>query len=294
MRNTTLKLTLIASLVSACLLSGSSTAAEYQSTSRIQTIPTMSTKGSATNQNNTQQSNIDPNSMIPSYQQWTTQDSAESQSWGLTKPEWLKYKEYMAYGQNASYYSTKPEVTPVMILGFMATTEAERKKYAIKYVQTETARQEREFAFDESVNKYIKELTPNHPIWMTEDQRRDVMKRLSGRQEAKGSNGLPQITDTRVVIYADAKDCDRSCSTFVKSFLSNSSSLSRVDLFALNAESDETLRAFGATLGFTTNAIEQGKATLNHDLGYYARLKPTPGLPIAYRVGLSGTTKISP
>jgi integrating conjugative element protein (TIGR03759 family) len=254
----------------------------------------MSPNGSAANQNYTQQQNTDPNSTIPNYQRWSSQDVAESQSWGLTKPEWLKYKEYMAYGQNASYYSTKPEVTPVMILGFMATTEAERKKYAIKYIQTETARQEREIAFDETVNKYIKELTPNHPIWMTEPQRRDLMKRLSGRQESKGSNGLPQITDTRVVIYADAKDCDKSCSTFVKSFLSNSSSLSRVDLFALNAESDESLRAFGVTLGFTTDVIEQGKATLNHDLGYYARLKPTPGLPIAYRVGLSGTTKISP
>lgn len=293
MTMTFFKITLAASLVSVSL-TGPLTAAEYQSVNRMQTMTTMSPNGSAANQNYTQQQNTDPNSTIPNYQRWSSQDVAESQSWGLTKPEWLKYKEYMAYGQNASYYSTKPEVTPVMILGFMATTEAERKKYAIKYIQTETARQEREIAFDETVNKYIKELTPNHPIWMTEPQRRDLMKRLSGRQESKGSNGLPQITDTRVVIYADAKDCDKSCSTFVKSFLSNSSSLSRVDLFALNAESDESLRAFGVTLGFTTDVIEQGKATLNHDLGYYARLKPTPGLPIAYRVGLSGTTKISP
>ena len=293
MTMTFFKITLAASLVSVSL-TGPLTAAEYQSVNRMQTMTTMSPNGSAANQNYTQQQNTDPNSTIPNYQRWSSQDVAESQSWGLTKPEWLKYKEYMAYGQNASYYSTKPEVTPVMILGFMATTEAERKKYAIKYIQTETARQEREIAFDETVNKYIKELTPNHPIWMTEPQRRDLMKRLSGRQESKGSNGLPQITDTRVVIYADAKDCDKSCSTFVKLFLSNSSSLSRVDLFALNAESDESLRAFGVTLGFTTDVIEQGKATLNHDLGYYARLKPTPGLPIAYRVGLSGTTKISP
>ena len=97
-----------------------------------------------------------------------------------------------------------------------------------------------------------------------------------------------------MVAYVDAKNCNAACERFIRGFLSSSTKLNRLDLFVLNANDKASILAFGSRVGVTSEKLSERIATLNFDSGYYSRLQPAPGLPVAYRVSLSGTQKIKP
>lgn len=286
MRNTKFGLSLLASLIVA--VAPAAHATESGNTDLSTLAQSISKLNDSLNHIQSTQANLSSQSA----EGWTKQDQVESAAWSMDQTEWKRYKELMSYGPNAAYYKSKPEVTPLMVLGFNATNDAERAEYARRALQMEIARLGREIKFDEAWNQQIKAMTPNHPIWMNEQQRRSFMKAQSGITSTSSSI---KITDTRVVAYADAKDCDASCKGFLRQLAKTSTPVTRFDLFVLNGGSDNDIINFGASLGIDQSALSARRATLNRDAGYYARLQPSPGLPVAYRVGLNGqTTKVKP
>lgn len=286
MRNTRFGMTLLASMIIA--VAPATYAAENGKTDLSTLSQSISKLNDSLNQFQSTQSNLSSQSADA----WTKQDQVESAAWSMDQTEWKRYKELMSYGPNAAYYKSKPEVTPLMVLGFNASNEAERAEYARRALQMEIARLGREIKFDEAWNQQIKAMTPNHPIWMSEQQRRSFMKAQAGISSTSTSI---KITDTRVVAYADANDCDATCKGFLRQFARASTPVSRFDLFVLNGGSDNDIINFGASIGIDQSALSARRATLNRDAGYYARLQPSPGLPVAYRVGLNGqTTKVTP
>lgn len=267
----------------------------------VELRPGVNTNITTIGQSATQRETIPAVNEVPSYLQWTKEDLRQSKAWGMKQSEWMEYKELMSTGPNAAYYSNKPELTPLMVMGINAKTDFDRSRYAKLSVEMERARLAREVQFDEAVNQYIKTLIPNHPVWMSDSERRTWAKRNaeSGVDSAKAagftSNSLAvPIKDTRTVAYADAANCDVRCTRFIKNLATSSSKLNRLDLFVINAESDETLLSFSRGVGISTQMLADGKATVNYDSGYYARLKPTPGLPVAYRVQLNNTVELKP
>lgn len=228
--------------------------------------------------------------------QWTKYDQLQSDAWKMTKAEWLEYKKLMAYGPNAAYYRNKPELNPLVVMGINAKSDSERRDYAQRGIELERERLTREIAFDEAWNGYIKELTANHPIWMSEKDRRSYFKKQAGMALGAGKSGgvLPGVTDTRVVIYVDPVKCDRSCRSFIASYAGKATSLVRLDLFAVGGQSDDELLSFGQKVGITEAKLDARAATLNHDNGSYARITPAPGLPVAYRVTTGGTFMVKP
>ncbi|HAT2250077.1 MULTISPECIES: hypothetical protein [Aeromonas] len=252
-------------------------------------------------QSTTQRDSVPAVNEVPSYLQWTNEDLRQSKAWGMKQSEWMEYKELMSTGPNAAYYANKPELTPPMVMGINAKTDYDRTRYAKLSVEMERARLAREVQFDEAVNQYIKTLIPNHPVWMSDLERRAWAKRNaeSGVDSAKAA-GLSNnsvavpIKDTRTVAYADAENCDVRCTGFIKNLATRSSKLNRLDLFVINARSDENLLSFSRAVGISTQMLADGKATVNYDSGYYARLKPAPGLPVAYRVQLNNTVELKP
>lgn len=226
--------------------------------------------------------------------QWTQYDQAQSTAWDMTKDEWLEYKQLMAYGPMATYYRSKPEVTPLIVMGINAKSEEERRDYARRAVDIERARITKEIAFDEAWNSYIKELTPNHPIWMSETDRRKFFKAQAGMGNTSSAISKSRVTDTRVVVYVDATDCDSKCQSFIARYAQRSSSLMRLDLFVLGADDADELLSFGEKVGITEGKLDARAATINRDNGSYSQIQPAPGLPVAYRVTTAGTFKVRP
>jgi len=226
--------------------------------------------------------------------QWTKYDQLQSDAWKMTKPEWLEYKKLMAYGPNAAYYRNKTELNPLVVMGINAKSDSERRDFAQRGIALERERLTREIAFDEAWNGYIKELTPNHPMWMSETDRRSYFKKQAGMTTGKRAGVLPGVTDTRVVIYVDPGKCDSSCRSFIAGYAGKSSSLVRLDVFAVGKQSDDDLLTFGEKVGITEAKLDARAATLNHDNGSYASITPAPGLPVAYRVTTGGTFVVKP
>lgn len=226
--------------------------------------------------------------------QWTKYDQLQSDAWKMTKAEWLEYKKLMAYGPNAAYYRNKPELNPLVVMGINAKSDSERRDFAQRGIALERERLTREIAFDEAWNGYIKELTPNHPIWMSEKARRSYFKKQAGMTTGKGASVLPGVTDTRVVVYVDPGKCDSSCRSFIAGYAGKASSLVRLDIFAVGKHSDDELISFARKVGVTEARLDARAATLNHDNGSYAGINPAPGLPVAYRVTTGGTFMVKP
>jgi integrating conjugative element protein (TIGR03759 family) len=265
-------------------------AAPAQNTTRIQTAD----QSVSMQQSNMNNAAADADAMLKSLDQWTSLDQAQAQSWKMSQSEWKEYKRLMAFGPNSAFYASKPGVTPLWIMGFNAKSEAERADFARRAFEQEQERLAKEILFDEAWNKHLRSLTPNHPIWMTDTERRAYFKSRAEGGSGAENRTLPKITDTRVVAYVDAKNCNASCEDFIRGFLSTSTKLNRLDLFVLNASDKDSILAFGSRVGVTSEKLSERIATLNFDNGYYARLQPAPGLPVAYRVSLSGTQKIKP
>ena len=261
-----------------------------QNTTRIQTAD-QSVNMQQSNMNN---ANAAADAMMQSLDQWTSMDQAQAQSWKMSQSEWKEYKRLMAYGPNSAFYANKPGVTPLWIMGFNAKSETERADFARRAFEQEQERLTKEILFDEAWNKHLHSLTPNHPIWMTDKERRSYFKSRATGGSGEDSRTLPKITDTRVVAYVDAKNCNAACESFIRGFLSSSTKLNRLDLFVQNANDKASILAFGSRVGVTSEKLSERIATLNFDNGYYSRLQPAPGLPVAYRVSLSGTQKIKP
>ncbi|WP_270820020.1 hypothetical protein [Aeromonas sp. Y311-2] len=238
--------------------------------------------------------------VTPNYLQWTGEDIRQSQAWGMSQTEWMEYKRLMSTGQNAAYYANKPELTPLMVMGINAKTDYERTRFAKLSVDMERERLTKEIKFDEAVNQYIKTLIPTHPVWMRDDERRAWAKRnaVAGINSTKASGkentlAVP-IKDTRTVAYVDAANCDSKCVGFIKGLAGRSTKLNRLDLFVLNAGTDDDLLSFARKAGISSRLLSDARATVNYDSGYYARLKPAPGLPVAYRVQLNDTVELKP
>jgi integrating conjugative element protein (TIGR03759 family) len=285
------RLALHAPTLSAAVCAGLLTlSSAYANTARIQT-----SDNSVTMQNTEMGNNaINESPELKALNQWSDMDQVQSQAWRMSKTEWQEYKRLMAFGPNAAFYASNPKVTPLWIMGFNAKTETERTDFARRAIAQEQERLAKEIMFDEAWNNQIKALTPNHPIWMSEEQRRSYFKARANGSSGVETAALPKITDTRVVAYVDAKSCDTTCEQFMQGFLAKSGRLNRFDVFVLNAPDKRTILEFGQRLGITAEILNTRTATLNFDNGYYARLSPAPGLPVAYRVSLTGTQKITP
>lgn len=278
----------LSTLVCGLVLVGVATAAEQQ------------TRNSSVADTSMNEVNLQLGQQLPSYKQWTQEDALKSESWGMTQTEWLEYKQLMSNSVNASYYSNKPELTPLMVMGINAKTANERTRYARLSVEMEQERLRKEVLFDEAVNAHIKSLIPNHPVWMSDKERRSWAKQNasagvdSGNAAGQASGVLSSVADTRTVAYVDAQNCNSKCQRFISDLATKSTKLNRLDLFVIGAQNDKALLAFASKVGVSSASLNAAKATVNYDQGYYARLKPAPGLPVAYRVQLNDTVELKP
>lgn len=214
-------------------------------------------------------------------------DEKEAKRWGLSKTDWIKYKEIM---NNTDAGFLFKDVDPITILGSYAETIEERTKYAALYVDREIERRQGARAFDNAVNEEIARRQPSLNLFKTTNQRLQTKLPESLQNQ-------PTLKLIKTTLFVDAMHCENTCDKFVSDLVHSSGSFSILDIYFLNTNSnDSVVRNLASKWGITRDQIVNYHVTINHDNGQY-RLASSRGyqrpLPFAIRESSYGTTTIT-
>jgi len=116
---------------------------------------------SAQQQQRTQVQRTQEGNTANSYSTLTDRDRLLSQIWDLTNEEMLRAKVLLE-GPRKSF--SVENLSPIEALGIHARTEAERRKYAEKFVRAFRADVERSLAWNRAFTEAMQRLYPNDPV----------------------------------------------------------------------------------------------------------------------------------
>lgn len=175
-----------------------------------------------------------------------TQHAVESASqWGLTDPEWQRYRMIMT--QKRGVWS--PGLDPLTALGVSADTASERKRFAELYVRAEFERVRNELAFQVEVDQAWKRLYPEPP-------------RLLG--VARSTTDAQPVQRYAVVISPDCSTCEKVVKDRLDRIAKTKSGES-VDVHVVGTGGDDArLRAWVQRNHWLEAALTSKRATLNH------------------------------
>jgi len=173
-------------------------------------------------------------------------------AWGISTSEYRRFKEIMA-GRRGSW---TPDADPILALGTHATSQAEMRSYAEKYVKQEFERTERELAFQREVSAAWKRLFPSTP-------------RIGSMPAERTANNLSQnmslIADrVAVVVTSDCQGCTQAVQHYL-GMVSGESPIQAVDIYVSNSKGDDkVLRDWVDSQRVPLDLLQTGKVTVNH------------------------------
>ena len=168
----------------------------------------------------------------------------KADEWGVTVEEWHEYEEVMTVQRGV----WSPGLDPLTVLGVVAKTSAERKRFAELYVQTEYERVERKLAFEREVAAAWKRLYPNKkPVERSRVAITDKVDRFS------------------LVVTAD---CPAACNSELERLfkrLEKNPSLQAIDIYVRDSNlNDRALRRFVQRAAIPIEFIQNKIVTINH------------------------------
>lgn len=180
-------------------------------------------------------------------------DRINAKAWGLSIQEWERY-ERLLRGIDG-YRSDK--LDPITLLGIHARSDVERRRYAEMLARMEHDRVKGILQFQRAYNKAWKRLYPNLLPIRTPDARDNNLLRtlLDERLSEK-----PLFSGQRKAVFVRIQDCP-SCQATVRRLASGGDPL---DIFVINAQSDEAIRQWARTVGLDPKRVRTGEITLNH------------------------------
>lgn len=170
-------------------------------------------------------------------------EKALAEKWQLNDDDWLKFKDIMS-GPRGMW---NPNLDPLTALGVEATSPAERRRYAEIWMRVETQRTEKELAFERERMAAAKRLYPDTPIM-------DYSGKIS---KTPGAGSPPQ----HYVVFGKI-NC-RTCESIVSGFTSNLRTLDILDIYVVDARTDEQVRQFAAENSVDIDKVKRGQITLN-------------------------------
>jgi len=169
-----------------------------------------------------------------------------SAEWGLTEPEWQRYKEVMTQHKRGLW---SPGLDPLTTLGVSADTSAERKRFAELYVRAEFVRVRKELAFQVAVDEAWKRLYPDTPRLL---------------DAARSTPDTRPASRYAVVVSDDCSTCQQVIAERLK-WLQNASSAEPVDVHVVGTLGDDAkLRAWVTKNRWIADALKSKRATVNH------------------------------
>lgn len=177
------------------------------------------------------------------------QDAADA--WGLSSKEYDRYQAIMK-GPRGTW---SPNLDPLTALGLEARSEAERRKYAEKLVETERQRVEAELAFQRAYDDAWEQLYPNDmPVesFTTKDDK-------NATQSVFG--GMPEASSQRVNVVVATQGCGQ-CIATVKRLMRTGADM---DIWFVDSNGeDERIRRWASKVGIPPEQVRAGNITLNH------------------------------
>jgi integrating conjugative element protein (TIGR03759 family) len=201
-------------------------------------------------QTKTDQSATDENRLTPS-------ELARSRAWGLSPQEWHRYKQLMQ-GIRASI--SPATISPIEVLGIHARDEAERRRYAERWVHAMREDVGRILAFQHAYDEAGKRLYPDEPLIDPD--------RLPGPGDRTGA-----LQSSDRVLFFTRPDCP-ACDALWNRLRKRIDELAGIDIYIAGVKpgDDPAVRTWAANHGIDPVWVRSRRVTLNHEAGALQRL----------------------
>ncbi len=188
-----------------------------------------------------------------------------ARQWDLSVSDWQRYKKLL---EGIDGYRSE-KLDPLTLLGIHARSAAERKRYAEQLARLEHERIERVLAFQNAYDAAFARLYPNAKPVKTDGFGRAMD---NGAQAARR---LGLESEARTAVFVRTHAC-RACRRKVEQLAAAGTPM---DIFVVDAESDDAIRSWAKTLGLDPNRVRRGEITLNHAPAALARTLAGRSLP---------------
>ena len=188
---------------------------------------------------------------------FSEEDKTLSKQWGLSKSDWLKYKNIMR-GPRGVW---SPGLDPITALGVSETDPQERKRYAELWVEIESRRAELEMAFEVERSHAAKrihknQLAFNNTAWIQDWQNKQ--KRIN----------------KHILLFIDAK-CKKQCKAMFDELYASVGDNSRLDIFFQSGAESNDIGQWASYMKIPPEVVKSRSVTLNFDDGKFQQYKLT-------------------
>lgn len=183
-----------------------------------------------------------------SMQQSSVQElQQQAGQWGLSQDDYQRYKSLMSGPRGIQ----SPGLDPLSTLGIEARSEAERRKYAEKWVREEFARTQKELDFQREVTAAWKRLYP------------ETLAVNMGN-----AAGIAHDTGGRLALFVKSANCVQ-CDARLAAVLADNRP---VDIYLVDSQGDDgKLRGWAKDHHIPLDKVRSRQITLNHDGGRWMR-----------------------
>lgn len=185
--------------------------------------------------------------------------------YGLSMDEWETYQSVMGEGPALWPHS----MHPLMVLGFEAASDTERRRFAERYADHEFARLQKADAFT--------------VIWEQVWQQRygDLVRTLLAPPQPPRAFSSAE----RVALFTEAgcPACDARLQQLL--FSLDAGEMAGLDIYLVGMAGDDAIRLWARQHAVSPEAVKGGHVTLNHDAGLLRELvgDPVSPLPVVLR-----------
>lgn len=174
------------------------------------------------------------------------EDKTKARNWNLSNSEWAQYKYAMEYTPRGTW---SPNLDPPIVLGNLADTDEERRRYGRLMNELERARQKREINFQLAANSTLSEMNP-------------LLTNASRKQESGLAKDLPGSFDKLRSIFVDINTCDASCKKFITLAVASTSSSTKLDIHATNGNEIDVTNLL-SDIGLSLADLQVRQVTIN-------------------------------
>ncbi|MCW6034427.1 TIGR03759 family integrating conjugative element protein [Pantoea sp. JK] len=183
--------------------------------------------------------------------------------WGLSQDDYQRYQSLMKGPRGTQ----SPGLDPLSTLGIEARSQAERKKYAEKWVREEFARTQKELDFQREVTAAWKRLYP------------EALAVNMGN-----AAGIAHDTGGRLALFVKSAGCGQ-CDARLAAVLADNRP---VDIYLVDSKGDDgKLRRWAKDHHIPLDRVRSRQVTLNHDGGRWMRFG-NGMMPVVLQQGENG------
>ena len=185
----------------------------------------------------------------------------------LSPEEWEEHQHLV---QNLRQYLSDESISPLEVLGIHAPTTQKRSEYAKRWAQIVYEDTQRVLMFQHAFDQAMEELIGNQPLI-------DVQK-LPSKSDSQAI-----LKTDRILLFVEI-DCFL-CSDAIGSILERLDIAAGLDIYFVNQADEADIGLWANQHGINPLDVEQGRVTLNMDLGTLERVYPRAGqVPVLLRL----------